>query len=79
MGTRTEQATARQRIASHVRALRLAREISQEELAEQAGFHRTYVSQLERAVTNISVDNLERLAAAIGVDVSDLLMPIKSR
>ena len=79
MGTRHEQATARQRIATRVRALRLEREASQEELAEQAGFHRTYVSQLERGVTNISVDNLEKLAKVLGVDVSELLLPAKPR
>ena len=42
-------------------------------MAELADFHRTYVSQLERCVTNISVDGLEKLAIALGVDVSDLL------
>ncbi len=42
-------------------------------MAEQADFHRTYVSQLERCVTNISIDGLERLAKALDVDVLDLL------
>ncbi|HEX6706083.1 MAG TPA: helix-turn-helix transcriptional regulator [Albitalea sp.] len=79
MGTRHDHTSARQRIAAHVRALRLARDVSQEKLAEQAGFHRTYVSQLERGVTNISVDNLERLARTLGVDVSELLLPSKPR
>ena len=50
--------------------------LSQEKLAELGGFHRTYVSQLERGVTNISVDNLESLAAALNVDVSALLTPV---
>lgn len=38
-----------------------------------AQFHRTYVSQLERSVTNISIDGLERLAQALGVDIVELL------
>lgn len=42
-------------------------------MAELADFHRTYVSQLERCVTNISVDGLERIACALGVDIQDLL------
>jgi len=75
MVDRQQQRSARQRVAGNVRFLRLEQKLSQEELAERAGFHRTYVSQLERAVTNISVDNLERLAHSIGVDVSELLMP----
>lgn len=45
-------------------------------MAELADFHRTYVSQLERCVTNISIDGLERVAIALGVDVVDLLAPI---
>lgn len=66
---------ARERIASHIRRLREAKDLSQEQLGELAGFHRTYVSQLERRRTNISIDGLERLAQILGVDVLDLLQP----
>ena len=51
----------------------MERGLSQEGMAELANFHRTYVSQLERCVTNISIDGLERLAMALGVDVTELL------
>lgn len=47
--------------------------MSQEKLAEMADFHRTYVSQLERCVTNISIDGLERLARSLDVDILELL------
>ena len=66
-------ATARERISTNLNRLRKARGLSQERLAELAEFHRTYVSQLERCVTNISIDGLERLAQALEVDVVDLL------
>jgi transcriptional regulator with XRE-family HTH domain len=66
-------ATARERISANLSRMRKARGLSQEQLAELAEFHRTYVSQLERCVTNISIDGLERLAQALGVDVIDLL------
>lgn len=66
-------ATARTRISANLKRLRSARRLSQEQLAELADFHRTYVSQLERCVTNISIDGLERLAQALEVDVTDLL------
>ena len=66
---------ARSRIATSVRRLRTAKGLSQEQLAEVAQFHRTYVSQLERCVTNISVDGLERLAQALEVDIVELLQP----
>lgn len=68
--------TARTRISANLKRLRSARRLSQEQLAELADFHRTYVSQLERCVTNISIDGLERLAQALEVDVTDLLKKI---
>jgi len=64
---------ARKRVAANIRHLRKAKGLSQEQLAEIAEFHRTYVSQLERCVTNISIDGLERLAQVLGVDITDLL------
>jgi transcriptional regulator with XRE-family HTH domain len=67
--------SARHRISDNLKRLRLERGLSQEKAAELADFHRTYVSQLERCVTNISIDGLERLALALGVDVVDLLQP----
>jgi transcriptional regulator with XRE-family HTH domain len=67
--------SARYRISCNLKRLRLERGLSQERAAELADFHRTYVSQLERCVTNISIDGLERLAHALGVDVVDLLRP----
>ena len=48
-----------------VRDARLKAGLSQERLAELAGLHRTYVSELERGLTSISVRKLERLAAAL--------------
>lgn len=64
---------ARRRIAANLKRLRRLHGLSQEAMAEQAEFHRTYVSQLERCVTNISIDGLERLALALGVDIQVLL------
>lgn len=72
--TRTES-SARERVAANLKRLRRERGLSQETMAELADFHRTYVSQLERCVTNISLDGLERIAQALGVDVLDLLTP----
>lgn len=65
--------SARERVAANIRRLRKARELSQEQLGELAEFHRTYVSQLERCVTNVSIDGLERVARVLGVDILDLL------
>lgn len=71
--------SSRQRISCNLKRLRAELGLSQEKAAELADFHRTYVSQLERCVTNISIDGLERLALALGVDVVDLLQPIDEK
>jgi transcriptional regulator with XRE-family HTH domain len=70
-----EAPSACERVAANLRRLRKAKGLSQEQMAEAAEFHRTYVSQLERCVTNISVTGLERLANALGVDILELLQP----
>ncbi len=59
--------------ASNLRKERVAQELSQEALAEQAGLHRTYVGSVERGERNISVDNMERLAEALKLSLVDLL------
>ena len=59
-------------------ALRSAREelqLSQEVLAELAGLHRTYIGQVERGEKNISVDSMERLAAAVDLPLWEMLKP----
>ncbi len=56
--------------------LRAAREkagVSQEKLAELSGLHRTYVSSVERGRCNISLQNIERLAQALGVTMAELM------
>ena len=74
-GRRATGEGARARLARHLRALRATRGLSQEALADLADLHRTYVGSIERRERNVSLDNVERLAAALGVDISDLLSP----
>jgi transcriptional regulator with XRE-family HTH domain len=56
-----------------LRKLRLQKGISQENLAELAGLHRTYVSGVERGERNISLVNIERLARALAIPLADLM------
>lgn len=55
-----------------VRAERLRQGLSQEKLAEKAGLHRTYIGMVERAEKNVTLRNMEKIANALGVTVSDI-------
>lgn len=59
--------------AENVRRLRRDAGLSQEELADKAGLHRTYIGMLERAEKNVTIYNIEKLAIALGVDAYTLL------
>lgn len=59
--------------ARRLRQIRQVRGLSQEELADMAGLHRTYVGSVERSERNVSIDNMERLAIALEVDITELL------
>ena len=63
----------RQRLAANLRKFRLKKGWSQEEFAHQADIHRTYVSDLERAARNPSIDIIERLAKTLGVRAGQLV------
>jgi len=64
---------ARQRLAFHMKSCRKVTGISQEELAALAGLHRTYIGAIERCERNVSIDNIEKIALALNVDISELL------
>lgn len=61
------------RLASNVKRLRKAKGWSQEELAEHASMHRTYVSQVERVTKSPTIATVERMAMALGVSLGTLL------
>ena len=59
--------------AINVRKYRTEKGLSQEALADLAGLHRTYISAVERERRNISIDNIENIAAALNIDAYLLL------
>lgn len=61
-----------------IRERREAQGLSQEALAERAKLHRTYISMIERATRNISVDKLSGIAEALGLRPSQLLQRAES-
>lgn len=69
--------SARRIFAENLREARLTKGLSQEDLAELAGLHRTYVGSVERAERNVSIDNMERLATAVGGALPELLREVR--
>jgi transcriptional regulator with XRE-family HTH domain len=62
------------------RAVRVRREelgLTQEDLADRAGIHRTYISDIERGTRNLSLINIERLARALQVQLSELFRQVE--
>jgi transcriptional regulator with XRE-family HTH domain len=64
---------------SVLRERREAAGISQEQLADRAGLHRTYVSLIERGKRTASIEVLRRVASALGVRMSELIEETEKR
>lgn len=56
-----------------VRSERLKLGLSQEQLASKAGVHRTYIGMIERAEKNITLENINKIARALGIRISKLM------
>ena len=56
-----------------LKELRKEKGLSQEELSEASGLHRTYISDIERGERNVSLKNIEKIAKALGVDMKELI------
>ncbi|MBV7329218.1 helix-turn-helix domain-containing protein [Chloroflexi bacterium TSY] len=61
-----------EKFGHRIRVLRKERGLSQEQLAERSGLDRTYISGIERGVRNVALRNIEALAQALNVSISDL-------
>lgn len=63
----------RQRLAVNIVRLRKEKGWSQEELADRAGLHRTYISAVERCVRNPTITVVAKIAEALGAQAGALL------
>lgn len=64
-------------VGARIRDIRKSKGLSQEALAELAGFNSSYIGFIERAERNISILNLEKIAVALRVGVSDLFSYVR--
>jgi transcriptional regulator with XRE-family HTH domain len=63
-----------QAVGTVIAVHRVSMKLTQDEFADRAGLHRTYISDVERGTRNISLKTLQRLAKALNVNTFDLLM-----
>jgi transcriptional regulator with XRE-family HTH domain len=67
----------RLRFGFAVKDRREALGLTQEEFADHAGIHRTYLSDIERGTRNVSLINIERLASALSLKISELFQIVE--
>jgi len=58
--------------SNNVRKYRIKQNLSQEELAEKAGVHRTYIGSVERGERNITINVIEKICVALEIPITDL-------
>lgn len=71
----SKKPTAKERLARNLRDWRVKRGMSQEVLSASAGLSQTFLSQVESGMRNVSVDNVEKLAEVLEVDIQELFCP----
>lgn len=80
MEKQTQKSRAQLLFARNMKRIRLEQKLTQEKVAEAAGLHPNYISSVERGERNISIVNIERIACALGVPMTELLAdPEKQR
>ena len=67
------QEPSARRFGRNVEAIRRARGASRQDLAEQLGYHVSYIGAIERGERNITLKTSDKLAQSLGVTVGDLL------
>lgn len=60
-----------------VRSLRQSQGLSQEDFADRVGIHRTYIGDVERGERNVGLVNVGRIADALGVTLSALMVEVE--
>ena len=69
--------TVTERFGMRIKELRMQQGISQEELADRCGLHRTYISDVELGKRNISLENIERIVISLDKTLSDFFKEVE--
>ncbi len=77
MGKKKAPPDIREKFGFAVKERREELELTQEELAGKAGIHRTYLSDIERGSRNLSLINIEKMAAALSLSISELFKRVE--
>ena len=77
MGKKKAPPDIREKFGFAVKARREELDLTQEDLAERAKIHRTYLSDIERGSRNLSLINIEKLAAALSLPISELFQRVE--
>lgn len=66
-------------LGQRIRALRTEHGYSQEAFADKCGVHRTFMGTIERGESNLSFQNIHKVAATLGISLSDLFLNLERR
>jgi len=66
-------------LSNNIKTFRKELNLSQEEFAYKCDLHRTYIGAIERGERNITLSSLERIAAALNIDIPSLLSVQKEK
>jgi transcriptional regulator with XRE-family HTH domain len=76
---RRNPAHTKRLLARNLRQLRLQRSWSQYDLADEARLRQASISAVEVAAANPTLESLDKIAAALGVEVADLLSAVATK
>lgn len=68
----------RVRFGKTLRRLRKNQGVSQEAFAAKCNLHRTYISDIERGERNVSLENIEKIATVLNIQISELFKEVES-
>src|SRR5580693_2997007 len=78
-GGEMDKIAIEKRLGLAIKNWRTRLKLPQDDLAKRAGFHRSYISDIERGSRNVSLKSIEKLAAALGISVVTLFADLESK